>query len=61
MKSSESKPNFHAGKKVNYYKDDLKIYSQTGGDEKSSKPSLNISIANTSRNEDVLSNINPLK
>ena len=29
-KTAEAKPSFHAGKKITYYKDDLKIYSKSG-------------------------------
>lgn len=60
----DEKPTFHAGKKINYFKDDLKIYSQV--DDKNYKEPVKASNsrANNSRDEDIvdiLQNLNPLK
>jgi len=72
QKNGEVKPSFHAGKKVNYFKDDLKVYSPVEQEAAASNAGsnslvlsrvagLNSSRASTGRDEDLLKNLNPLK
>ncbi len=65
---NDGKPSFQAGKKVNYFKEDLKVYgpaeSATGSENASlvsKMAGLNSSRTSTSRDEDLLKNLNPLK
>ena len=62
VKNSDEKPSFHAGKKINYFKDDLRIYSQI--DDKNFKEPVKTKRTNNRRGEDIddiLQNLNPLK
>ena len=65
MKRTNEKPSFHAGKKINYFKDDLKIYSQIGTENAKVSVKSENSRANTTRADediaDILETLNPLK
>ena len=68
-KNADTKPNFQAGKRLNYFKDDLKVYGPVDPDASVGNSSslavlskvvgLNSSRASTGgRDEDILKNLN---